>query len=368
MVQYLVIMKVISWNARGLGATKRKREVLLLVRNHKPNLLLLQETKLPSLSLHDIRDICGIGQVDFVGVDVIRASGAIWTIWDSSVMKCLDFQLYDRFCFNVFEGPVVGLKWLCVNMYGSNVNELKEEFLQSLSNVILNVNFPWCIVGNFNMIRRADDISSNAYLNRTMRYSMILLSNFLLVGFVGLAPDFKWGLLNAYGPQTFDLKEVFVNDMSDALNSVVFRFVLGGDFNFIRWPDECNRGGSITATIRLFNRFIGTFALTDLPILGTVYTWTNGNSVNIFMSRLNRFLVSSDWSQCFPLALVKALPRLSFDHTPILLCSKVISKGLKPFRLEISWLQEKEAIEIVKSTWENTISFGSLDFQLHKTL
>ncbi|XP_011624397.1 uncharacterized protein LOC105420860 [Amborella trichopoda] len=70
----------------------------------------------------------------------------------------------------------------------------------------------------------------------------------------------------------------------------------------------------------------------------------------------------------FPLASVKALPRLSSDHTPILLCTKVRSIGPEPLKLETSWLVDKEVLDLVKSGWENYISFGSVDFQLYKKL
>ncbi|XP_011624963.1 uncharacterized protein LOC105420966 [Amborella trichopoda] len=42
--------------------------------------------------------------------------------------------------------------------------------------------------------------------------------------------------------------------------------------------------------------------------------------------------------------------------------------GVKLFRLDIKWLEEMEVVEVIKTTWHNTIFIGSLDFQLHKKL
>ncbi|XP_011620659.1 uncharacterized protein LOC105420097 [Amborella trichopoda] len=67
-------------------------------------------------------------------------------------------------------------------------------------------------------------------------------------------------------------------------------------------------------------------------------------------------------------ASVKALPKSSSDHTPILLTSKVFLGSIIPFHFKIGWLKENDILDLIKSTWENTIVSGSLDFQLHKKL
>ncbi|XP_020527433.1 uncharacterized protein LOC110007879 [Amborella trichopoda] len=86
------------------------------------------------------------------------------------------------------------------------------------------------------------------------------------------------------------------------------------------------------------------------------------------MSKPDRFLVSGEWSDFFLLASVKALPKLFSDHSPIVLCSKVLSTGPKPLRFEAGWLAEKKVLNLSKSAKENSISIDSMNFQLHKKL
>lgn len=42
----IVIMKLISYNIRGLGGLAKKKEMLNLIRKQKPNLICIQETKM----------------------------------------------------------------------------------------------------------------------------------------------------------------------------------------------------------------------------------------------------------------------------------------------------------------------------------
>lgn len=59
------------------------------------------------------------------------------------------------------------------------------------------------------------------------------------------------------------------------------------------------------------------------------------------MTRIDRFLISSDWEDHFKGAIQMALHREFSDHWPIFLSSKEVHWGPKPFRFENSWLLSK---------------------------
>ncbi|XP_011626443.1 uncharacterized protein LOC105421286 [Amborella trichopoda] len=113
---------------------------------------------------------------------------------------------------------------------------------------------------------------------------------------------------------------------------------------------------------------IDKFLLFDLSIPGVKFTWSNNSVTNLVMSKLDRFMATQEWIEAFPLAFVKALPRSSSDHIPLLLNTKLICGWKKPFRMELGWLDESEVVDLIKATWENSITFGSMDFQLQKKL
>ncbi|XP_020081720.1 uncharacterized protein LOC109705399 [Ananas comosus] len=68
------------------------------------------------------------------------------------------------------------------------------------------------------------------------------------------------------------------------------------------------------------------------------------------LAKLDRFLVSTDLDQTYPLSKVKALPRITSDHTPI-----TLSTGIHPptrrFRFERVWLSKEDFAANVPCWW-----------------
>lgn len=69
------------------------------------------------------------------------------------------------------------------------------------------------------------------------------------------------------------------------------------------------------------------------------------------MSRLDRFLVSSDWEDLFSLLEASALPHLGSDHTPLLLSGGALRQGSKPFRFQLMWLLHPGFKDLVVDWW-----------------
>lgn len=70
-------MKVLSWNVRGLGSPIKKAIVKEVIRGSKADIVLLQETKLSSMSNSTIKDVCGSASFDWVCRDVCSAGGIL---------------------------------------------------------------------------------------------------------------------------------------------------------------------------------------------------------------------------------------------------------------------------------------------------
>lgn len=72
----------------------------------------------------------------------------------------------------------------------------------------------------------------------------------------------------------------------------------GGDFNVVRFPYERYGNQRWTTQMKLFDGFIAYHNLIDPPLKGALFTWSN-HQVNLFMSRLDRFLFSTSWEEHF---------------------------------------------------------------------
>ena len=172
-----------------------------------------------------------------------------------------------------------------------------------------------------------------------------------------------WMFSGVYGPVERNLKEIFWEELGSIRGWWEGPWCLSGDFNEILSPSERVRGGNITPPTRRFAEIVNELGLRDLPLQGGPYTWSGGRNGRS-MSRLDRFLVSSDWECQYRKVVQKCLPRPISDHFPILLDSDGVRTGPSPFRFELMWLKFRGFKEILKGWWQNLKFHGSFSYIL----
>ena len=127
-----------------------------------------------------------------------------------------------------------------------------------------------------------------------------------------------------------------------------------GDFNSIRHQDErvsSAQSVSVDPSISEFNAWISDMNLEDVRSVGRRFTWCRPNGSA--MSRLDRFLISDDWLLQWPDSTQYVLDRDFSYHCPILLKSKNIDWGPKPFKVMDWWLKDKGFQQLVQRQWGN---------------
>ena len=87
--------------------------------------------------------------------------------------------------------------------------------------------------------------------------------------------------------------------------------------------------------------FITENGLTNLPLKGENFTWSNSHEV-ASRSRLDKLLLLANWEDKFPSLCQRRLPRLLSDHFWILLKGGNFQRGKRPLRFENVWLKEEE--------------------------
>ena len=92
-------------------------------------------------------------------------------------------------------------------------------------------------------------------------------------------------------------------------------------------------------------------ALEEVRSVGRRFTWCRPNGSA--MSRLDRFLLSDEWLVQWPGSTQFVLDRDYSDHCPILLKSKTIDWGPKPFKVMDWWLKDKGFQQLVEQQWGN---------------
>ncbi|GKV28721.1 hypothetical protein SLEP1_g37737 [Rubroshorea leprosula] len=118
--------------------------------------------------------------------------------------------------------------------------------------------------------------------------------------------------------------------------------------------------------MRDFNCFIEEAELEDLPLVGRKYTWFRSDGTA--MSRLDRFLMSTEFLLNFPDLIQKGLKRDISYHCPILLVNSGKDWGPKPFRSLDCWLDHKEFSTFVQEKWNSYNVEGREGFRLKEKL
>jgi len=106
---------------------------------------------------------------------------------------------------------------------------------------------------------------------------------------------------NVYAPCDLAAKKMLWECLSVCvINNSDLCTCVCGDFTSVRSFDE--REGKVVpfrqAGVDAFNKFIFDSFLIDLPICGRLFTWFRGDG--IYMSRLDRFLLSNKWCEKWP--------------------------------------------------------------------
>ena len=116
-----------------------------------------------------------------------------------------------------------------------------------------------------------------------------------------------------------------------------------------------------------FSDFISEQGLVDLPLEEGTFTWSNSREV-VSRSRLDKFLLSSDWEEHFLNIRQRRLQRLLSDHFPILVEGGNFQRDSRPFRFENMWLKADGFVDKVRS-WRVSYTFrGSCSFRIASKL
>ncbi|XP_021999460.1 uncharacterized protein LOC110896386 [Helianthus annuus] len=162
--------------------------------------------------------------------------------------------------------------------------------------------------------------------------------------------------LNVYAPQGIPAKKDLWEELTVIINNTDGFWIIGGDFNAVRYHEERRNCVFKPSCANNFNSFVFEAGLFEFDMRGMQFTWRfeNGNK----LSKLDRFLVNSEFLNGWPEARVQALPCLWSDHCPIILISKSVNFGSCPFRIFNSWLVKEGFTEVVEEACNEFSSTG----------
>ena len=272
-------MNIISYNVRGLGRGVKWPTIKRMVKEHRIDLLCLQETKKESINKIMCQALWGNSDFSWEDAPLVNSAGGIFCIWNQNSFKV--------------ESKIAGA-------------------------------------------------------------GFILLSG-------------KWGqesqsvhVINIYSPCNLQDKRVLWDKVSQLKNQNPSGYwCILGDFNNIRTRGErlgSSQRGLLDGSIGEFNNWIEELELEEAPWVGKRFTWFRPNDTA--KSKLDRAFVSQERLSKWPGSVQTPLARNFSDHCPVLLRSKSIDWGPKPFRLLDCWLADNSFKKLVSKSWSSNPQSG----------
>ncbi|XP_026438519.1 uncharacterized protein LOC113337042 [Papaver somniferum] len=172
-----------SWNVWGLCSPKKRTAVKQVLQLHKPSIVILPESKIPTCTNSDI---CGSRSMGWTFQPSIGASGGIIIIWNPSIIEVISsLEGQCRFLSSNFY-------WFLTGVYGPNrVNERKH-FWRELHYIGGLWQIPWVFGGDFNVIRRIEGTTTNRRTTRSMRKFSQFISTHALVDLPLKGSKYTW--------------------------------------------------------------------------------------------------------------------------------------------------------------------------------
>eukprot|EP00268_Persea_americana_P010495 TRINITY_DN1426_c5_g1_i1.p1 TRINITY_DN1426_c5_g1~~TRINITY_DN1426_c5_g1_i1.p1 ORF type:complete len:254 (-),score=31.85 TRINITY_DN1426_c5_g1_i1:1643-2404(-) len=131
-----------------------------------------------------------------------------------------------------------------------------------------------------------------------------------------------------------------------------------GDFNAtLSHADKLSIRQPILSSLKAIQTTVMQAGLHDTQFAGNRFTWSNNRQGSSYMAaRLDRALVNSIWMRHFCDPTVHHLPKISLDHSPILLAHHTQAPfSNAPFKFENKWLLHHSFLDTVKSSWDTPI-------------
>ncbi|XP_050277756.1 uncharacterized protein LOC126719218 [Quercus robur] len=142
-----------SSGMKGLNEAGKRLQIRNLLRAWRPDIVYLQETKLEWITRGVVKSIWSCPYVNWLYLGSEGASGGIVLMWDRRAMEKVE-EAVGRFSVSCrFKNIGDQFAWAFIGLYGPNSNKRRRKMWEELIGLISWWDVPWCLGGDFNIIR-----------------------------------------------------------------------------------------------------------------------------------------------------------------------------------------------------------------------
>lgn len=186
--------------------------------------------------------------------------------------------------------------------------------------------------------------------------------HFLIILGVMVATGDPINIANIHAPNDPGSRRRLWADLIQIKEAYAGMWVMLGDFNDVRCPEERRNSEFVPLNAWHFNSFIQIADLYEYNMGGHKFTYMSDSGLKL--SKLDRYLVCNGFRSRWPTASVTALARHASDHCPIILKSVANDFGHIPFRFFNSWLEMPGFVNFVDDICRSFSFHGPADLAL----
>ncbi|GKV21745.1 hypothetical protein SLEP1_g31697 [Rubroshorea leprosula] len=174
-------------------------------------------------------------------------------------------------------------------------------------------------------------------------------------GFIGVSGEWgkerkKCNLINVYAPCDRQGKVLLWEELAGRVLEEGGCWLFAGDFNAVRNVSERKGRMRETQDMQDFNHFVESTGLIDVGLRNRKFTWYRPDGSS--MSRLDRFLMSTEMSLLATDWVQEGVARSVSDHCAIILKARNTDWGPKPFQVMDVWQQHPDFRSFVDDKWK----------------
>ncbi|GKV28626.1 hypothetical protein SLEP1_g37648 [Rubroshorea leprosula] len=217
----------------------------------------------------------------------------------------------------------------------------------------------------FEWVAKASSGASGGLLCLWDRRHFVKREEFTGDGYVGISGE--WGVNKQQcSPNDRQKRAKLWEELRKMVIEKEGRWLIAGDFNAVRGPEERRGKSEVRADIRDFEEFIETTGLVDVKLTNRRYTWYKPDGTT--RSRLDRFLLTMEMNNLGGEWIQQGLPRNIFDHCEMVLKSKATDWGTRPFRVLDAWQQHPKFKKVVEDKWRDMVVEGYAGYKCQQKL